>query len=126
MEQITVLKQDEIIRLDPVRLEELYIQLGEAGAENVVCHALDELAARLSHAERCYRERRAQDMSKSCRSLVATAEQVGMFQLAKVAHDVIGCIDQDDDVALTATLARLLRTGERSLNEIWGLQGMTI
>lgn len=126
MEQVIVLKQKELIRFDPLRLEELYVQLGEAGAENIVCRALEELAARLSHAERCYRERRVTDMRRSIRSLVAVSEQIGMAQLAQVADDVTRCIDGDDNVALAATLSRLLRIGERSLSEIWDLKGLTI
>lgn len=126
LEQVTLLKQNEVVGLDADRLEELYSQLGEAGAENVVCRALEELAARLSHTERCYREIRITDMRKSARSLIAIAEQIGMLKLAQVAGDVTRCIDEADRVALAATLARLLRIGERSLSEIWDLQDLSI
>nr|WP_306151641.1 hypothetical protein [Roseovarius sp. MMSF_3281] len=126
MKQVTMLTQDEVVRLDPDRLEDLYDQLGERGAESVVCRALEELAARLSHTERCYRERRTEDMRKSARSLIAIAEQIGMWMLANVARDVTQCIDASDAVALGAVLARLLRIGERSLSEVWELQDMSI
>jgi len=126
VEQVTLLKQNEVVRLDSDRLEDLYNQLGEAGAEDVVCRALEELAVRLSHTERCYREGRRQDMRKSARSLVAISEQIGMLMLSRVATDVTVCADTGDTVALAATLSRLLRIGERSLSEIWDLQGMTI
>ena len=126
MEQVTLLKQNEVVGLDAARLEELYTQLGEADAENVVCRALEELAARLSHTERCYREIRVTDMRKSARSLIAIAEQIGMLKLAQVAGDVTRCIDESDRVGLAATLARLLRIGERSLSEIWDLQDLSI
>ena len=121
-----MLKQDEVVRVDPDRLEELYRQLGEAGAEDVVCRALEELAARLSHTERCYREMRFDDMRKSARSLVAIADQIGMTLLAQVALDVTTCLDTGDRNALAATFARILRIGERSLTEIWDLQDLTI
>lgn len=126
VEQITLLKQHETVRLNAGRLEELYLQLGEAGAEDVVCRALEELAARLSHTERCYREARLPDMRKSARSLIAIAEQVGMQLLANVARDVTLCVDDGDQIALAATLARLLRIGESSLNEVWELQDLSI
>jgi hypothetical protein len=118
-----LLKQDERVRLDPQRLDTLFDQLGETGAEDIVCRALEELAARLSHAERCYREGRIADMRKSSRSLIAIADQVGMSLLAGVAGDVTASIDAGDHVALAATFARLLRIGERSLCEIWDVQG---
>lgn len=123
---MTPLQQNEAVRLDSDRLEELYVQLGEAGAENVVCRALEELAVRLSYTERCYRERRLQDMRKSARSLVAISDQIGMQMLARVATDVTRCIDENDHTALAATLSRLLRIGERSLNEVWDLQDLSI
>jgi len=123
VEQVTLLKQDERVRLDPQRLDTLFDQLGETGAEDIVCRALEELAARLSHAERCYREGRIADMRKSSRSLIAIADQVDMSLLAGVAGDVTASIDAGDHVALAATFARLLRIGERSLCEIWDVQG---
>ncbi|PWE36507.1 hypothetical protein DD563_11395 [Pelagicola sp. LXJ1103] len=126
LEQVTMLKQDETVRLDPDRLKALYVQLGEAGAEDVVCRALEELAVRLSHTERCYREGREADLRKSARSLVAISEQIGMGTLARVASNVVACVDLGDAVALAATLARLLRIGERSLSEIWELQDISI
>ena len=122
VEQVTLLKQDERVRLDPQRLDTLFDQVGETGAEDIVCRALEELAARLSHAERCYREGRIEDMRKSSRSLIAIADQVGMSLLAGVAGDVTASIDTGDHVALAATFARLLRIGERSLCEIWDVQ----
>lgn len=126
VEQVVLLTQSETVRLDAERLEELYLQLGEAGAEDVVCRALEELALRLSHTERCYREGRVQDMRKSARSLIAIAEQIGMPLLSSVARDVTRCIDAGDPVALAATLTRLLRIGERSLSDVWDMQDISI
>lgn len=126
MEQITLLQQTESIRLDAGRLEDLYVQLGRTGAEDVVCRALEELAARLAHTERCHRSGRRNELRKSARSLVAIAEQIGMQMLARVARDVTDCADTGDPVALAATLARLLRVGERSLSQIWDMQDYSI
>ena len=49
-----------------------------------------------------------------------------MLVLARVAEDVIETIDARDLPAVSATLARLLRIGERSLTAIWDLQDITI
>ena len=92
----------------------------------MVCRALEELAVRLSHTERCYREDQMRDMRKSARSLIAISEQIGMGALANVARDVTNCIDHHDRVAIAATLSRLLRIGESSLHEIWDLQDYSI
>ena len=121
-----MLKQTEVVRLNAGRLEELYAQLGEAGAEDVVCRALEELALRLSHTERCHREGQLADMRKSARSLVAIADQIGMQLLARVATDVTISVDNGDMVAVTATLSRLLRIGDSSLSEVWDMQDLSI
>jgi hypothetical protein len=121
-----MLKQDEMVRLNANRLDELYAQLGESGAEDVVCRALEELAVRLSHTERCHREQQLADMRKSARSLVAISEQIGMQMLSRVAADVTHCVDACDPVATAATLSRLLRIGERSLSEVWEMQDLSI
>ena len=126
VEQVTLLEQDEAVRLDSERLAELYVQLGEIGAEDVVCRAMEELAARLSHVERCRHEQKLPEMRKTARSLIAISEQLGMAVLARVAGDVTRCIDDQDHIALAAVLARMLRVGERSLREIWDLQDLSI
>jgi len=118
---VTPLQQRERVRLDADRLELLYRQLGDRGAEDVVCRALEEIAARLSQAERDFLAARFVQMRKVCRSLIALAEQVGMPLLARVAGDVTGCIDAGDGTALAATFARLIRIAESSLCEIWDM-----
>ncbi|MCQ0092174.1 hypothetical protein [Roseovarius sp. M141] len=120
-----MLKQNEVVRLNSNRLEELYSQLGEAGAENIVCRALEELAVRLSHTERYYSDGRLAEMRKSARSMVAIADQIGMHMLSRVAADVAACAGGSDLVATAATLSRLLRIGERSLSEVRDLQDVT-
>lgn len=121
-----MLKHEEAVRLNPDRMEELFSQLGEAGAEDVVCRALEELAQRLSQTELCHREGRMDDLRKTARSLVAIADQIGMHLLARVAADVAGCAPGHDPVAVAATLSRLLRVGERSFREVWELRDVTI
>lgn len=121
-----MLKQEEAVRLDAGQLEKLYEELGEAGAEDVVCRALEELAVRLAQTERAWRAAQLGTMRKSARSLVAIAEQIGMNTLARVAGDVTVCADSGDHIALAATVTRLVRIGERSLSEIWDLQDLTL
>lgn len=122
LEQVQMLAHDEGVRLDQDRLQELYRQLGDAGAEDVVCRALEEIAVRLSYANKLCRRGDLPEMRKCVRSLSAIADQIGMVALARVALDVCHCVDQGDEVALSATLARLLRTGDTSLTAIWDLQ----
>jgi hypothetical protein len=126
VEQVSTLVQSESVRLDADRLGTLYRQLGETNAEDVVCRAVEELAVRMSHCERLWRQQDLKLLRKSARSLIAISDQVGMRLLSRVAADVTQAIDAQDNVATAATLSRLLLVGERSLTAVWDLQDLSI
>ena len=123
---VFTLIQKETVRLDPDRLGSLYRQLGEAGAEDVVCRAIEELAVRLAHCERLWRQKDHKGLRKCTRSLIAISDQIGMTTLARVADDVTQAIDTGNGAAVGATLFRLLRIGERSLTAVWDLQDLSV
>ena len=124
--QLVQIRPTEQVAVDREQLGLLYTQLGEVGAEDVVCRAMEELALRMAHCDRLYRTRDRFGLRKAVHGLVAIADQIGMALVSQVARDVVTCIDQDEDIALAATLSRLIRVGERSLNAIWELQDMTV
>lgn len=126
MQQIAVLVIEEKVRLESDRLAELYVQLGEAGAQDVVCRAMEELAIRLARIDEAYRAYRLAALRKGAKSLIGIAEQVGMQRLADVARDVCLCADDMDPVALGATVSRLQRIGDRSLTAVWDLQDLSV
>ena len=123
---LTYVMPDESVRLQTYVLRALYSELGERGAQDVVTRAMEDLAQRLQDAERLYRAAEFSDLRKAVRAMVAVAEQIGMGMLAACAVHVVACIDAGDPVALAATLARLMRIGDRSLNAVWELQGLSI
>ena len=112
--------------MDPQKLSELYSQLGETSAEDVVCRAIEELAVRLTHCERLWRQNDVENLRKSARSLIAISEQIGMMAMANIALDVTGAIDADDSPAVAATLFRLIRVGESSLTAVWEQHDLTV
>ncbi|MFT7134937.1 MAG: hypothetical protein ACI80I_000928 [Akkermansiaceae bacterium] len=124
--QVLQMRPTEQVCVDQERLGTLYKQLGATDAEDVVCRAMEELALRISHCDRLYRTSDWLELRKNSRSLIAIAEQVGLQKLAAVAHDVMQSVDQNDEVAIAATLTRLVRVGERSLTAIWDTQDMSI
>lgn len=126
MATLAVLRHDEGVRLDPDRLVALYSDLGEAGAEQVVCRALEELAARLAEIQRFVGEGDRASMTRSARLLIKVAEQIGMLTFARVAGDLLRATEADDPAAQGATLARLIRIGDRSLSAVWDLRDLTI
>lgn len=126
MTDICAFFPDEIVRLEPDRLVELCLQMGERGAEDVVCRAIEELALRLGKCERLWRAQDRAGLCKCARSLIAIADQIGMTTLARVAQDVTDCADSQDPAALGATLSRLMRIGDRSLSTVWESQGLSL
>lgn len=121
MECVTVLAVQESAQVDKDQLTYLGTQLGAHVAEDVICRAVDELATRIGLAERCFVSGQTQDLRRHARSLVAIADQIGMIGVARVARDVVTCIDEGDHTAVAATLGRLLRVGEASINAIWDM-----
>ncbi|MCA2008362.1 hypothetical protein [Tritonibacter mobilis] len=126
MANILTVKHRENVHLDPQKLSELYSQLGETSAEDVVCRAIEELAVRLTHCERLWRQNDVENLRKSARSLIAISEQIGMMAMANIARDVTGAIDADDSPAVAATLFRLIRVGESSLTAVWEQHDLTV
>ncbi|CUH86975.1 hypothetical protein PH5382_00894 [Phaeobacter sp. CECT 5382] len=123
---ILTVMRTENVRMDPDKLSELYAQLGEAGAEDVVCRAIEELAVRLTHCERLWRQDNMPDLRKNARSLIAISDQIGMSTMAQIARDVTVSIDSEDPPAVAAILFRLLRVGERSLTAVWDQQDLSV
>jgi len=120
------MKPKEVANVDYDRLNELYTQLGQSNAKDIVCRAMEELALRLTHCDKLYRDKALGDLHKSAKSLVAIADQIGMPAVSSVAGNVTICIDCENTIALAARVARLLRIGEESLAVIWDLQDITI
>lgn len=126
MSDVIKIRLAEKIQLDQVRLDGLYTQLGATGAETVICRAMEELAVRLSECNTLWRESSLIRLRKHARSLIAISDQIGMRLLAQVAADVTTALDAEDEVAVAATLSRMLRIGERSLTALWAMEDMSI
>lgn len=116
----------EKVHLNNIRLYELYHRLGQAGAENVISRAVEELAIRLSTVSRAYEQGDLRQVAKISRSIIAIADQVGMPALGVVAADVEGLTHRRDNAALAATIARLNRLGEKFLMAVWDMQDVSV
>lgn len=126
MSDIVKIRPCEAIQLDQVRLDALYLQLGPQGAQTVVSRAMEELAVRMAECDTLWRDSNQVQLRKHARSLIAISDQIGMGLLAQVAADVTAALDAQDDVAVAATLSRMLRIGERSLSAIWSMEDLRI
>lgn len=114
------------MRVDPSTISDLHRQLGDAGADAVISRALEEIANRLSLLERCHHQGQWDAFIKTAEGLHGVAGEVGLSLLAQVAGQTADCARSDDRIALTASLARLTRLGDRALTVFWDVSGATI
>ena len=112
--------------VDPYRIEALVAQLGTAAAEDLVFHVMEDLARRLSLIHKTAVSGPKDDLYTQLGYLSEKALFIGLVGLARVAHDVQVCIEDADPTAEAATLARLARSGERSLALLWDLQDVSL
>jgi hypothetical protein len=126
MKQVAKRVPREAANVDQDRLRALYLQLGQANADDVVCRVIEELALRLSNCERLYRDLALDELRKGVRSLIAIPDQIGMPDVSVVAGHVTACIDIEDASALASTFARLLRISEQYLSTMWNSQDSII
>ena len=95
-------------------------------AEDMVGRAIEELAVRLSRCEAVRGDDDPLALRSAVQSLTGLAEQLGMTALRRAAAHVLDCIDQGDQIAVAATLARLVRVGDASLYTVWDIQGLSV
>lgn len=124
--EVTFIAPVERPAMNTAQIETLCCDLGPNAAEDVVCRAMEELALRLCAIQRQADVGPREDMHKGLKALAAIADQIGLSTLSRVAHDVMTCIEYGDRVAEAATLARLARTGERSLTELWDISAFSL
>lgn len=114
-----VLAVQEPVQVDARRLNEIVDELGETAAQDVICVALEQLAQTLADARQAAMAGDTAELTARAEMLSRLAWQVGLTTLAGVAVDVAACAERRDGIGLAATLARLIRIGNRSLTEIW-------
>ena len=120
-----VLRLDDGVRLEPDRILALFAELGEDGAESVVCRAIEELALRLAEMQRALAAADTRGLCRAADQLARVAQQIGMATLARVAGDVRACAKSGNGPGLAATMARLVRISDRSFAAAWDLQDLT-
>ncbi len=122
--EITSLSMEEPARFDPERLEDLCRRIGEVRAEAEVALALHRISEGLPKLLGLL----DQDESTFLREVdqvARDAELIGMSTLSRVAQSVLDNYARADPVALSATLARLERVGERSIHAVWDLEDLS-
>ena len=122
MDQKPNMGSAEPVGLEPEKLELLYSRLGKREAEDLICRATEKIAQHIRLLCEDSDDLDTGRLVRSARLIAELSEHVGLSDLRRVANDVTICLLRADDVAISATSARLGRLGERSLIAIWELQ----
>ena len=129
LQQVTILSLQEPAWVDYDRIAGLYVQLGPTRAEELIGRAIEDLAVRLSELRDRFDGCTAPDfreLQRGTKAVTRIADQVGLIGLAMVAAHVCDCLRQQNMVALTACMSRLIRIGEQSLTAVWDVQDLSI
>ncbi len=111
--------------MDPERLAEIYVEMGEAKAEIAVARATDDLIVTLERLRGLQRIGRLDGLSRSAARIAMIAEPLGLSSLARAAQNVSDVAAKDDLVALNATLARLERMTDQSVRFVTDLRDLS-
>lgn len=126
MTVVTKLNHFEDIQVDHDQLHALYVRFGPIQADRTLSQSLEDLALWLARLQKVQKSGRCANISQGADDLKRIAQRLGMITLARVARDVAEQSVTQDPAALSATLARLTRVGERSLIAVWDLQDMSL
>lgn len=86
-------------------------------SSEVLCTGLEEMSRHLRWLEDDYRSERFERLAARARSIVLLGDQLGLRRVGQVAADVVYCIDDPENPALSATLARLMRLMAQALDQ---------
>ena len=113
MQDVVKLEMKEPVRVDPDRLVELCVSMGEIDAELLIACTMEDLARRMVDLEAAYLACDADELAAQAEILAHKARTIGMTTFSRVALDVAYCSLATEPVPLAATLDRLQRIGTR-------------
>ncbi|WP_342078046.1 hypothetical protein [Yoonia sp. SS1-5] len=119
---VVVLCCPDRLHFDPAPLTRLFSERDFAEAEEVVCRALEDIALRLEMLQNYLAASDFDNMAKPARRIGLVADQIGLMEVSIAAHHVAICLHQREGVALEATMARLERSFDVAVAEVWNFR----
>lgn len=110
------------LHVDAEPLLRLRAAEGPQAAQALVARTREDLSHRLGRVAALYGQGVLPPLAAEARGIALAAHPVGLVDLARVAQHVAACCGRDDPAALAATVARLLRLGERAVDLIAALR----
>jgi hypothetical protein len=116
---VTYLCPRERVWLDSARIGTLYAQFGPAEVQALLDRAISELGLVHDELRGQFHRRDMDGFLRNLRRMRRIADHLGMSMLARVAGDVMLCLEIGDDTAVSATWARLSRSAFQAQSGAW-------
>ena len=126
MQDIAQICPAERIRFDPARFQEMVQRHGAQGAERALNLALERIAVGVSRVERASRCGDPRAIIRDAAALAVVADEIGFTGLNHAAVAARDAAEWRDPIAVSATVARLVRVGEASLMSAWDIRGISL
>ena len=121
-QDVVVLRCPDQLHFDPAPLNRLFAAKEAVEAEEVVCRILEDIAMRLDMLQGQMARSEFENMVKPAKRIKRVADQIGLTEVCVAANHVATCLGQRDGVALEATMARLERSFDVAVAEVWNFR----
>jgi len=123
---VVELRQSERILIDADRLDALFRQMGDRAAEGFVMDMVEAISDRLIEIEKANRVAELGTVPAQAERVASLCADIGLTSLARVAGDLGESAKRGDLVAYHAVWERLVRIGDRSLEQVWDMPGLSL
>lgn len=124
--KVTALQMNEVVYIDREALVRLGIRHGPTAGEEVLFCTTEQLAQHLALFDKVYLAADWLALGAALSEFAKLADLLGMLTLVRASHALQDCIARGDDAASAALLARIYRVGERSLEAVFRLHGLSM
>jgi len=113
-----------LLHFDPEPLKQLFQKKDMHIAEETLCRMLEDMALRLDMLQRGLAQSDFAEMRKPARRISFVAKELGLLEVAQSAIHVGTCLDQTDGIAVEAVMARLERSFDVAVSEVWNFRDL--
>ncbi len=126
MNTVIDLRHRERVVIDTARLDDLFQEHGQRGAEAFVMDRVEDISERLADIEWQYRQGALGEVAREARIVSKLCVEIGLTSLARVVRDLAVSAEHGDMIAFRAVWDRLVRIGDRSLAQVWEVPGLSL
>ncbi|MEJ6403045.1 hypothetical protein [Yoonia sp. 2307UL14-13] len=119
---VIMLRCADIARLDPQPLRRMCAERGVEAVEDHLCKTLEDIVILLDQLQAGLAQGDFSTMKQPSHRIAQIADRIGLVDVSMSANHVATCLQQQDGVALEATMARLERSFDLAVSEVWRFQ----